>query len=188
MLNLLLKLRDNDVRGPVIPTAALPTNLARDNDATGPVMEMSQKPLAERCCNYSSQQCYSAVNDRVSANNAPSILSQDFWNFNESGDDYMEDPEGDTCSVRRGKRTLTRNQRNVFEKLNPVFKALVCTIKSTEATIDDIEEAFQDMLNLDAQFKERFSRKSRTQPSSSNFVSSSLADNPRRKTHGTKHM
>jgi hypothetical protein len=171
----------------VIPTAALPTNLAQDNYATGPVMEMSRKPLSERCCNYSSLQCYSAVNDRASANNAPSTLSQDFWNFNKSGDDDMdEDQEGDTCSVQCGKRTL--NKRNVFEKHNPVFKALVCAIQSTEATIDDIEEAFQDMLNLEAKFKERFRRKLRTQPSSSNFVSSSLADNPRRKTHGTKHM
>jgi exonuclease VII small subunit len=70
-----------------------------------------------------------------------------------------------------------------------VLKSLVSAIESTEATLEDIEEAFQDMLKLKAKFKECFfSRKSRVQSSSSNFVSSNLADNPRCKTHGTKHM
>jgi hypothetical protein len=61
-------------------------------------------------------------------------------------------------------------------------------MESTEVTLDDIEEALQDMLKIEAKFKEQFSRKSRLHRSSVKFVSSSLPDNPKRKTHGTKNM
>jgi hypothetical protein len=117
-------------------------------------------------------------------NNAPSTLSQDYWNFNENSDSDEPDQiaPGSQCHKRTAKRT------NIYEKLNPIFKSLVAAMESTEATLDDVEEAFQDMLKIEAKFKERFGRKSRHHRSSLKSVSSSLADNPKRKTHGTKNM
>jgi ribosomal protein L16 Arg81 hydroxylase len=115
-------------------------------------------------------------------NDAPSTLSQDYWNFND--DDDGENSTDNLCAVNKHRARKT----NVFEKLNPVFKSLVASIESTEATMEDIEEAFQDILKIEEKFKNRFSRKSRNTSSSSAFVSSNLPDNPRRKTHGTKHL
>jgi hypothetical protein len=118
-------------------------------------------------------------------NNAPSTLSQDYCNYNDSDPDEVSLINGNDHS---NKRTAGKRRTNVFEKLNPVFKSLVASIESTEATMEDIEEAFQDMLKIEEKFKARFSRKIGKALSAHAFVSSNLADNPRRKTHGTKHM
>jgi hypothetical protein len=182
LLNLLLRLRDNDVDGPVLPLANLPANIDWADDVANPIVSMSRHPLSDCCCNYSSQQCNSALHDHLQVNDAPSTLSQDYWNFND--DDDGENSTDNLCAVNKHRARKT----NVFEKLNPVFKSLVASIESTEATMEDIEEAFQDILKIEEKFKNRFSRKSRNTSSSSAFVSSNLPDNPRRKTHGTKHL
>jgi hypothetical protein len=94
---------------------------------------MHQKSLADRCRNFSVHQCNSAILDRALENNAPSTLSQDYRNFNESEVDEQ------ICVGGQQKHKLT--ERKVFEKLNPVFKSLVSATEGTEATVEDIEEA-----------------------------------------------
>jgi ribosomal protein L16 Arg81 hydroxylase len=54
----------------------------------------------------------------------------------------------------------------------------MASIESTEATMEDIKEAFQDMLKIEEKFKARFSRKVRNPSSAHTFVSSNLANNP----------
>jgi hypothetical protein len=184
MRNLLLQLRDNDVHGPVLPQISMPKNVQWEDGGINHILAASRQPLICRCRNYSAEQCMFALEDRASVNNAPSTLSQDYWNFNEN--DLRENDHGSMGGGRGGTKRRARETRNVFEKLNPVFKSLVAAIESTEATAEDIEEAFQDILKIEEKFKERYSRKGNNR-FSSKFVSSNLADNPRRKTHGTKH-
>jgi hypothetical protein len=117
MLNLLLQLRDNDVCGPVVPANVLPTIFSPVNDINDPFLELSKKSLADRCRNFSVHQCNnSAIQDRALENNAPSTLSQDYWNFNESEDDEQ------ICVGGQQKRKLT--ERKVFEKTTPCLNRL----------------------------------------------------------------
>jgi hypothetical protein len=181
MRNLLLQLRDNDVA--MLPQISMPKNVQWEDGGINHILAASRQPLIGRCRNYTAEQCMFALQDRASVNNAPSTLSQDYWNFNEND---LSENDHDSMGGGGGTKRFVTETRNVFEKLNPVFKSLMAAIESTEATAEDIEEAFQDMLKIEEKFKERYSRKGNNR-FSSKIVSSNLADNPRHKTHGTKH-
>lgn len=55
MRNLLLELRDNDTNGPVLPNDKVPPTIQMDNNH--PVAIAYQRPLVERCLNYSPDHC-----------------------------------------------------------------------------------------------------------------------------------
>jgi hypothetical protein len=137
MLDLLLQLRDNNVCGPVLPAIELPMNTDVDDENPDPIIEMSRWPLSSRCCNYSLQQCSSALDDQTMLeNNAPSMLSQDYWYFNETSD---EDATNQIAPGSQFHKKRTAKRTNIYEKLNPIFKLLVTAMESTEATFDDVE-------------------------------------------------
>jgi hypothetical protein len=116
---------------------------------------------------------------RKSTHEAPSTLSQDFLNFNESDDGDLE------TSTEQGREDrLSPNE--AYELLNPRIKSLLSVIQSTGLTRSELAELNGDFLMIEEKILGRLSRK--RQSSSSHFVSSNLTDHNRRKTHGTKHM
>jgi hypothetical protein len=75
-----------------------------------------------------------------------------------------------------------------YELINPSLKMLISIFESTTVTRTDIKELKQNILQLQGKFLERFGKKQRTNPPGTQFVSSNLPDNSRKKTHGTKYM
>jgi hypothetical protein len=119
--NLLLQLCNNDVKGPVLSSISMPANVEVPDiaDVSNPIIAISQQPPSCRCYNYSVEQCNYALHNHAQVNNAPSTLSQDYWNFNDSDHDEVSLINGNDHS---NKRTAIKRRTNIFEKLNPVFK------------------------------------------------------------------
>jgi hypothetical protein len=115
LLNSLLTTRlcDNDVHGPVLPSnSTMPANIDwHDNTSNPTIVATSRQPITSCCYNYSSEQCVSALQDRALVNDASSTLSQDYWNFNNDGDDSIILADH-SINNQKARRT------NVFEKLN----------------------------------------------------------------------
>jgi hypothetical protein len=114
---------------------------------------------------------------------APSTLSQDYHNFNT--DDDNSDHDARSSDLKKDDGPISGNE--AYEYLNPRFKSIVSALQSKGIMRSDLQEVHRELLQVEQKIIERLSRK-RPVSSSSQIVSSNLADHNRRKTHGTKHM
>jgi hypothetical protein len=186
MMKLLFKLRDNDCQGPIIRDEDMPANIGFEVANHNEILTLSRLPLAERCYNHSPKKCRGVINDRSNENDAPSTLSQDYLNFNDCDDDNSRTLS--LSSEEEDEQNEHLLPGEAYELINPSLKTLISIFESTTVTRTDVKELKRNILQLQGKFLERFGKKQRTNPPGTQFVSSNLPDNSRKKTHGTKYM
>jgi hypothetical protein len=59
MRSLLMKLRDNDTQGPILPSNKVPATISMDDDL--PIVKTYHLPLTERCMNFTQIHCQEAL-------------------------------------------------------------------------------------------------------------------------------
>jgi hypothetical protein len=150
------------------------------------ISEMSRRPLVKRCYNHSPRQCQQVIDARAKENEAPSTLLQDYHNFNDGDDDSA--CSSSSSSEEESPQNEQLKPGEAFAMINPSLKALLSLFESRNASRTDVKELKRNIVELQGKFTERFRKKHQTNPPSSHFVSSSLSDHSRKKTHGTKHL
>jgi hypothetical protein len=183
MMKLLFKLRDNDCPGPIIQDKDMPADVSMEVENTA-LLVSSRRPLVERCYNHGPAKCRDVINKRSNDNDAPSTLSQDYLNFNDCDDNST------ACHSSSEHEEVNEQlyPGEAYELINPSFKTLMSIFESRTVTRSDVNELKRNIVELQGKFLERISKKQRSHPPCVQFVSSSLPDHTRKKTHGTKHM
>jgi hypothetical protein len=163
----------------------MPTNciVGEHESNVAAILQMSQRPLVERCYNHGPQKCRQVIDNRSKENEAPSTLSQDYLSFNDCDDDSACTSSSDEDSFNE-----QLSPGEAYAMLNPSIKALLNLFESRNVTRMDVKELKRTIVELQGNFTERFSKKHKPNPPCAHFVSSSLSDPSRKKTHGTNHL
>jgi len=185
MQSLLLKLRDTDTKGPILPSEKIPSTIFMDKNH--PVVKTYYLPLTERCINYTRIHCQEALerhgNKFCRSNHG---LSQEVYDYSQEDYDYSNSDDGNDAfqypSPQKKQKTV---KEHAYELLKPGFDELI-------TILDDSKADSQLLSNVKGELNE-FIMRTRTKLSAhlpkpkGQTVSSAAPTSKRLKTHGTQH-
>jgi hypothetical protein len=187
MRSLLMKLRDTDTQGPVLPIDKVPPTIFMDDNHA--IVKTYHLPATKRCLNYSQNHCQSAL-ERYGNTSCPCHhgLSQevyDYSNNDDVGNDFEADGMCDVFDYPSPQKKAKTVKEQGYELLKPRFDELVSLLGDSAADSQII--SYCDSVYSELVMKVRADLAARLPKPQGRTVSSAAPTSKRLKTHGTQH-